>query len=270
MKEQVQGNAGYLGHFPIANRIRRRIDYDVGEIGFQQTVDKIANLVGENKLVIKGKDEETKDVLRRKPAIVIANHPSFAEIIAVIASLEPRDDIHLVGISNFLGIGANFSERVIPIYMTKQMAAKKHKFPVRLGNALHFGPRMPYDKAHKKNIGSIESAIEKVNNEGLVVIFPEGVQSGKDKKWLDGVGHLIAGVESRSSVHLIFVYSKGTSNWDYMRVVPGVKKLLPKIEVTFSKPRTIADFLGGITDPKLITKKMEHEYNNYVDSIIGH
>jgi len=268
MKESRQGNAGYLDYFPFAKKTREQIEHDVTELGFQQAAARIVNRVAENKLVVEGKDEEVEEILGSRPVIVIANHPSFAEIITTVASLEPRDDIYLIGISNFLGIGPNFSKHVIPVYGTNQTASEGYKLPIRIGDALRFGPKVQYENAHERNIRSIRNAAEIVNQGSLIVMFPEGIQSGKDKKWLNGIGYLVAGIEKRFSTYLIFAYPEGTSNTDYIRLIPGIRKLLPKTSVTFSSPRTIKDSLGDITDPRVVTKKIEDEYIAWTNSVV--
>lgn len=267
MKERSRGDGGYLDYIPIAGGIKKQIDHGVKEMGFQQTAAKLIEVHGGIKLIIRGKDAQVKGILEKDPAVVIANHPSFAEIATVIASLEPREDIYLIGIANFLGIGPNFSKHVIPIYMTRQMSSEEHKFLVRLGNILHLGPRIPPNDAHEKNVESMDRAVETVKNGGLVVMFPEGVQSARQRKWLNGIGHLLKEIGGQSNSHLIFVHSDGTTGWDYLRWAPGIKKLLPRVITTFAKPRTIGDALSESTDPIKITKKLEEAYNNWISTI---
>jgi len=258
MKEQFRDHGGILDHIPIAGRIKRQFDIDIGELGVQQTFAKWVAVAGEGKLSIRGKDDHVKEILREKPVVVIGNHPSFAEILTVAASLEPRDDMYGIGISLFLGIGPN---------MSKHVFREQQKLLVRVGYILHLGPRIRPDEAHKKNIESISQAADAVRKGSLVGIFPEGIRSGKNSKWSNGVGHLLLGIGKGSNGYLIFVYSDGVSNWDYLRVVPGIKKLIPPVSVTFAKPRTIADALEESTDPREITRKLQEEYNNWVSSI---
>lgn len=268
VKEQGRSNdGGYLNHIPIISGIKRQFDNDIGEMGVQQAFAKWVAIAGEGKLSIRGKDDHVKEILREKPVVVVANHPFFAEIFTVIASLEPRDDMYGVGISNFLGIGPNISRHVFPIYMTRQMSSERQKLLVRAGHMLHFGPRIPPDEAHKKNVESIHQAAEAVRNGSLVFMMPEGVKSGKAVRWSSGIGHLLLGIGENTNAYLLFAYSEGTSNWDYLRIVPGVKKILPTVSITFAKPITIADALGESTDPREITRKLQEEYNNWVRSI---
>lgn len=269
MKEQESSNAGYVDRIPIAGAIRRIIDKDVARLGFQQTAARLISIAGEGKLVVEGKDDLVREVLKTKPVVVISNHPSFAEILTVIASLEPRDDMSLIGMSVFQGVGPNISEHVIPVYMTPRMDSKRYGSPIiRAGNALRFGPQVSTSEAPGKNFESIGKAIEKVKEGGLVVIFPEGVASGrKDKKWRSGIGHLVSGIGTETKAYLVFAYCEGTSNLDFMRIVPGVKRFLPTMRVTFAEPRLIASSIGEDMDPRAITKKIEQEYHAWTSSL---
>lgn len=267
MKERLGGDGGYLDKIPFLSGIKRQFDGDIGEMGLQQTFAKWVAVAGKDKLSIRGKDKRVKEILREEPVVVVGNHPSFAEIATVIASLEPRDDIYGVGISLFLGIGPNISRHVFPVYKTRQMSSEQQKLLVRAGYMLHLGPRISPDEAHKRNVESINQAVDAVRNGCLVIIFPEGIRSGKDSRWSNGVGHLLSGIGRDLNGYLIFVYSDGVSNWDYLRVVPYVKKLIPPASVTFAEPKTIDSFLEKGGDPRSITERLKTDYYTWVRSL---
>lgn len=267
MKEQERSNdGGYLDHIPIISGIKRQFDRDIGDMGIQQAFAKWVAIAGEGKLSIRGKDDYVREILREKPVIVVGNHPSFAEILTTVASLEPRDDIYGLGISLFLGIGPNISRHVFPVYRTKQMSSERQKLLVKAGYLLNLGPNIPPEEAHEKNIESVNNAAEAVRKGGLVVIFPHGIRAGKER-WSRGVGHLISKIGRQTDSYLIFVYSEGVSNWDYLRLVPGVKKLIPPASITFSQPRTIDSVLDQTDDPRFLTEKLKEDYDVWISSL---
>ncbi len=267
MKEKDGVNTGYLDYIPFAKTIRKKIEQDVKEVGFQQAAYNIVKFIGKDKLVIKEKNDKTKQTIANEPGIVVVNHPYFAEIIVAVAALEPRDNIYLIGISNFLGIGDEFSKHIIPVYMTNQMKSTKQKFPVKIGNALGFGQKVPCSTAHEENIRSMQDAIDKINCGGLVVMFPEGIQSGQNTKWFNGVGYILLGIEDKNNAYLTFLHVRGVSNWDYLRLLPNIKKHLPQIEAIFSEPVTVLSSLSGIDSPKIITEKLHESYRDWQSRI---
>ena len=266
MKEQGSKYGGYIDRIPILSRIKREFDRDIGEMGVQQAFAKKVAIAGEGKLSIRGKDDRVKEILREKPTVVVGNHPSFAEILTTVASLEPRDDMYGIGISLFLGIGPNISKHVFPVYRTKQMSSERQKFLVRAGYLLNLGPNISPEEAHKKNIESVNKAAEAVKDGALVIIFPQGIRSGRER-WSRGVGHLLSEIGKNSNGYLIFVYSEGVSSLDYLRLVPGIKKLIPPASVTFAQPRTITSVLEGGGDPRSITERLKVDYRAWIGSL---
>jgi len=267
MKERLKtARGGYLEHIPILGGIKRQFDRDIGEMGVVQAFAKWVAIAGKDKLIIRGKDDQIREILREKPVVVVGNHPAFAEILTTVASLEPRKDIYGLGISLFLGIGPNISKHIFPIYRTRRMSSERQKLLVRAGFMLHLGPDISPEEAHKKNIESVNQAAEAVRNGSLVIIFPQGIRSGKER-WSPGIGHLISGIGRQPDSYLIFVYSEGVSNWDYLRLVPCVKKLIPPASITFSQPRTIESILDQTDDPKSLTEKLKADYDAWISSL---
>lgn len=57
----------------------------------------------------------------------------------------------------------------------------------------------------------------------------------------------------------------GTSPKDYLRFVPGLKKLLPKIIMSFSEVSPASEYWH--TDAKITAKKLENKYYGRVNNI---
>ncbi len=92
----------YKYWLPVMGPLMKKLDQSVGEIGLVQTFRKIMENTGKDKFIVKGKTEEIKEILTTKPVVVFGNHSFYLEIFAGLAALEPREDIHILGISNFL------------------------------------------------------------------------------------------------------------------------------------------------------------------------
>jgi hypothetical protein len=128
---------------------------------------------------------------------------------------------------------------------------------------LHPTPVYDPDEEHAKNINSIDLAIKKVKDGGLVIIFPG--RRSRDGHWFSGVGHLIKGLGRNSNAHIIKVYVEGTSNADYLRMLPLLGKFLPTITIHYSLSTPVSSFFED--DGKKIAAKLETKYNQWVEKI---
>ena len=65
----------------------------------------------------------------------------------------------------------------------------------------------------------------------------------------------------RTEAYVINARVAGTSDLDYLRLLPGVGKFLPTITVTFSGAIKIQEINSG--QPKDITQRLEELYTNW-------
>ncbi len=76
---------------PIFRWMLGLVEHTVQEEGFfiaaQNTMKRSRTAT-----VVKGKTTELKDVLRNRPVVVVANHPTSPAVIALISALEDRPD----------------------------------------------------------------------------------------------------------------------------------------------------------------------------------
>jgi len=248
----------------LAGRLIKKLDKKVGKLGFQQTMMKIVKRCG-GKLIIHHKTKDINNILKNQPVIVVANHPAEPDIISLIAALSPRKDLYLIINSSLMNMGPNLDKHFIPVYVNHRFINKsKSHFRLKLLMKFHHIEPINRKRAHQKNIASIKQASKKINQGGLVVIFPGG--SDSEDKWLSGVGYLIKDINTKNNSYIIKAYIKGSSNWDYLRLIPGLGKIFPAIKIFFSQPKPVNEFIKY--HPKEITQNLEVEFNKWVSTLI--
>lgn len=237
----------------------KRLDAKIGKVGFQKAMAKV---MADTHTQIKThhKTADVIDILTTKPVIIVSNHPAESDVIALIASLNHRKDLYLVINSSFLDICPNLSKHLIPVYVHHR---NTNNLRLKLFNYLHETNEYPKTMAHQNNIASIARATEKINQGGLVTIFPAG--GGYKRRWFDGIGYLINHLHTNRDVYLIMAYIKDTSVWDYFRLLPGIGKIFPPINIHFAAPKVINNFISQ--KPKTIVHTLNEEFNNWRDSI---
>lgn len=87
-----------------------------------------------------------------------------------------------------------------------------------------------------------------------------------DNRWFSGIGYLLKGAKTDKKIYVVMAYIQGTSDLDYLRIIPGLSKFLPEIKVTFNYPQEVNDILDK--NPKEITSILEEEYNDWIKLII--
>lgn len=248
----------------IAKKSFKKFDADVGAHGLPKATRELFWQI-KSKLEIIGKTKEIEKVLKSKPVLLVVNHEHEAEVIALCASLPDRQSIYLVGQASLKVIGPNFSQHLIPVYVKPSSFDKDEmKLTTRVGKVLNLITNIP-ENAQELNRKSIEKAGQVISNGGLVVMFPQGAR--KKSIWYPGVGHLAVSLSKNSDAYLVKAHVKGTSDLDFMRLIPGLKKVMSPLRVTFAKPRRIADYLTEDIDPKSLAKQFQDEYNAWVESI---
>lgn len=243
----------------ILNHFINKLDKEIGVNGLQSAMMKVIKISGA-KFEIFNKNKEISNILGNKPVVVIANHPAEFEVIVMMASLVNRKDLYLIANSSFLHIGANLDKHLIPVHISHNLATYTSR-NLRIKFLKKFTDILPYQEAHQKNIASIKDAISKVNNNGMVVIFP----GDHDDRWQPGVGYLLKGITNKNT-QIIRTFIKGTSNWDYFRIIPFFSKLLPKIEVSFAPPLSINSIPQA--PAREIVSKLEKDYLSWTENLI--
>lgn len=248
----------------ITGQIIKQIDNEIKKDGCSKALQNLIKRV-HSEMVVKNCCGEVKEVLEKKPTLIIANHPAEAEVLVLLAAIPKRKDIYLIANHSFMKILPSFDKHIIPVYIAHRInGAKKVDFlKYSLLKKIHDSESICQEEAHKKNIESIATAAKKVNEGALVIIFPGA--GNKDGKFLSGIGHLIKNIQKCSEANLVMAHINGTSNWDYLRIIPGVGRLLPKFVVNFSVPIKINQI--KLKDPKETANKLDKKYNTWVERL---
>lgn len=253
-----------FNELPVMGRAIRRFDRSVGEKGVQETVANLIKRTGNNIEVV-GRTERVEEILKNQAVLVVGNHPYDIEPIPLLATLPNREDIFMLGSSDFLTVGSNSTGHLIPIYISDQARDEGVKISARLGKWFRFGQRYQWKEAHKRNLESIRQAGERLSEGNLVIIFPQGAKG--DKEWSSGIGHLVKGLETGNDIFYEKVHISGTSNFDALRLIPGLRRALPVIRVIYSEPQNISNIVGQENNPKRIRDLLEDNYKSWLYSI---
>lgn len=206
-------------------------------------------------------EDRTREVLEKSPALVVANHPFLMDPVNLIASLpEARRDVSVIGNTAFQTLGDNFAQHVIPVYRSgndyqvegRALLWRKYGIPQE-EHALF--------EAGRLNRQSINTAAQKINEGGLVILFPDGSTEGKE--WYSGVGELVKQID-RDDAQIVFAATEKPRYRDYMRVSSKVASIMnpTTTNVTYSAPHGVEEFDVGGTR-QLITQNLKASYDSF-------
>lgn len=238
-----------------------RLDKSVAKYGLVEAIKKLVSDYG-IKVIVKSNAEVDK-TLTSGSGVLVANHPAEFDVLAILSAIKNRKDVFLIINSHFMKLISNLDQYLIPVYVyDKPKADFWGVLTTKIFNTFHKIEKLSAEEGHKKNVESIKLAVEKINNGGLVIIFPDG---GAKKDWFNGVGHLIHGVENKENSFVLRAHIKGTSGWDWLRLLPIMNKFLPKFRVNFAKPLKM-DLIQQ-EDQKKTTKFLEEKYWGWLGSL---
>jgi len=247
---------------PMLKGLINYVNKNISELGVVMAMNKFVKKCN-TKIVVKSNDEIDK-VLEKYSGVIVANHPAETDVLAILSAIKNRKDVFLIINSQLSQLIPELDKYLIPVYVsnrgTESFGTKlKLWFLSKLKKLNNFSK----EEEHQKNIESIKFAIEKINQGGLVIIFPSG---GNEKMaWFNGIGHLIHGIENKEKSFVIRAHIEGTSNWDYLRVLPLVGKFLPKFKISFANPLRIDKI--KMDCPQKTTAELENNYWNWIFSV---
>lgn len=241
---------------------KRYLDKMISQKGLSTAMKEIIN--GCNTQVVVKSNKEINKILKKFSGILVANHSAEADVLAILSAIKNRKDVFLIINSVFKKLLPTLDKHLIPVYIYNR-ACKNLGGKIKLKILSLFNKIEVYSKEeeHQKNLESMALAVEKINKGGLVIIFPDG----GDKKhcWFNGVGYLIHGVKKKEKSFVMRAYIQGTSNWDYLRLLPFIGKFLPKFRISFATPLRMDKVEKG--DPKITTGQLENRYWKWISSI---
>ncbi len=238
-----------------------KLDRSVAKYGLVEAIKKLLLSYGA-KVVVESNDE-IDEILTNGSGVLVASHPAEFDVPVILAAIKNRKDVFLVINSHFMKLIPNLDQYLIPVYVYNK--SRSHFFgrlTTKIFNTFHRIEKMSIEEGRKKNIKSIKLAADKINSGGLVIIFPDGGVGGK---WFNGVGHLIHGVKNIKNSFVLRVNIKGTSNWNWLRLIPIMNKFLPEFRVSFAKPLKMN--LIKKEEPGKTTKYLEKKYREWSKSI---
>lgn len=221
--------------------------------GFRKTAKSILDRA-HARLLIRGKTKQIQDVLKKSPVVVVANHPTSASVLALIASLEDRPDLHLIISSKFVGSSPTIDRHLIPAYIQHHFSSKRN--PIIDCVFGKYIPGLSAEEEHVQNRKSIQTAASIVHGGGAVVLFP-GYPDHDTGGWYSGVGHLLTQIE-RKDVVVLFAKINEYSWISYLRFIPLLGALLPPITISFLGIHYLRDLPSDT--PKKLVKSLEEYY----------
>lgn len=251
-----------LSELPVVGNIINSLNNDLEKYPLQKSALRLVNKV-HGRLEVLGQTGQTEITLKDRPVIVVCNHPSDSDPIALIASMPEREDAHLIAVHTSLGLCGNLDKYMIPVYVGHHNIRNRNL----LRNFLRiFNPIPIYSpqEEHKKNINSIKLAAKKIDAGGLILIFPG---TGYAPHWYPGVGYLINNLRGNKNTYLVNAHIIGTSKLDLLRIVPGLGRIFHPVKITYSKPRLINDIRN--LPPKDIKQILENEYHNWLKEAVA-
>lgn len=254
-----------LHKLPIIGNFVNKLDRDAKTLGFQKAMRNAVKGTG-TELIVKGINNKLEKLLKSKPVIIVANHPYEMEILALIAAIPERDNAYIIMNADFLGICPSLDKHVIPVYIKHHHIGNiTQKLSAKMLDIFHPSEKLTPEEEHKKNIDSINVASWKVQVGALVAVFP-GAKS-ENGRWHAGLGHLIKNIKDISNIYIVQVYIKGTTALDYLRLVPYMSKVFPKVSVTFSEPYKLNNWINHEDSARKIVADMEEHYDKWMREI---
>jgi 1-acyl-sn-glycerol-3-phosphate acyltransferase len=230
------------------------INENIKNIGVVGAVKKFVKKC--NTEVIIQSSQEINKILKKASGVIVVNHPAEADVLAILAAIKKRKDIYLIINSNLKKIIPELDKHLIPVFIyNKAMESFDGRLKTKILGIFHKLSKYSIEEERQKNIKSINKAINKINKGGLVIIFPDG--GNKKHDWFNGIGHMVHGIKNDKSF-VIRAYVEGTSNWDYLRLLPFIGRFLPKFKVSFAKPIKVEDIKKE--NPKETTVGLENKY----------
>jgi len=201
------------------------------------------------------------------PLLVVSNHPGVFDSLALVSTIS-RKDIQFIALSTYALFGQQVKNHLLPIYRKRKLNHRLYEYPLWLQATRKIPPTLSTKEIKNRNKDSIKRAANLLDIGSAVIIFPAGSAGKKlpNSQWKAGIGYLI-NLIINPLTKVIFAKIEGTKQKDifaYMR--PLIRKMFfrpNEITIDFSKPFILRQLIGGINDPKIITKVIEEKYNQY-------
>ena len=235
-------------------------DRSVELVGFQETFRRLIAWSG-TELEVSGSYKRLMADLKHQSVLVVSNHPSEFDSLAMFASLPEKRNYTVMGNAMWCNLSRHADRYLHPLYIASHVHANGVNFVGRLFNRLLPMPVFPYEEEKRRNIHSLALASKKLQANGLLWITPG--RRSLSGSWYPGVGRILAKVSRR--VFVVRLYIEGTSDWDYWRIFPLTGKVLPRVRLHFAEPYL---YHPG-DDPYAITTELEEHYRGWLREFLA-
>lgn len=204
------------------------------------------------------------------PVLFVSNHNGVLDSHLLVQSIQ-RADFKFVALNIYHVFGYKDAGVLFPITRHIPLLHRLYEFPLEheiVGTYPHI---YSIEEARDRNRTTIEHVAKWISTGHAASIFPTG-GVGKLVEgyiWKSGVGHLVKSI-SNPKTNIVFVHIQGTRKTDvasYLR--PALRSFLfhsQTLQITFSKPYSITDFVNKKDNGRTIAQKMEREYRQLFPS----
>ncbi len=213
--------------------------------------------------------DNTRQVLESGAGVVAVNHPFYIEPVVLMAAMPDRSDFYLIGNTLWRNLSEGFDRQLIPVYVRHHMFTNNDRFIRSLVERLHYYPDLSPGQEDRLNLRSLKDAAGKVEQGGMVGIFPLAGRRGQDENardWFPGIGILMHQVKDRSSKYLVNAYISGPAANDWLRALPYVGKFMADYKVEFSEATPLSEVVLG--DVRATTQQAQRGYEGWLRSRI--
>ena len=205
---------------------------------------------------------KTKEVLKNESVLLICNHPAQADVLLLLAAIPHRPKTFLIIMHGLMSVLPAVNKHLIPVYISHRVSSESpHNWKQKIFEKIHFSPEYSQNIAHKKNIKSISLATQKINEGSLVAMFPAGgSKNGRD--FLPGVGHVVKNLKYPQKTNIVMAHVSGTSTFDFLRILPFFKFILPRFKIEFSQSFNANSFVNGDSG-RQIALNLQSVYDNW-------
>ena len=207
---------------------------------------------------------DTFKALSEDPVLLITNHPADSDAIVLLGSMPKRKDIFMM-ISNYLlRVLPAFDPHCIPVFINYRFEnEKKEPLQSKLFRKIHDSDTYTKEESKLKNKESLAHAAQRIDGGGVVLMAP--AFGNNDREFKTGLGHLLNSLAEPGKVKILMTHILGTSDKDYLRIIPYAKHFMPRFRILYSPPVFASEFISGdvITD----TKSLEAHYYNWVKEL---
>lgn len=244
---------------PFIGRSLKHIDQSIKQFGLQEGWRH--GLV-DIKIKIKSElSSRTIKYLTDKPIILIGNHPHQLDLFALLASSPKRKNSFIVAMAEVVNLWPSIKPYSLKTYNIRNNWVDK--VMMKIIGYLNHTRKMSKEESRSYNRQIIKKAAKKLKQGGLITIMP-GPHTKRKDIWKNGLGYLIENaLKNKTQVYLVNSYTNGSTSFDFLCFFPLLRKLLPTLNVFFSRPVLITMFPGE--NPREIVARYQNKYWRWVD-----